>query len=802
MSPGQLAFRARLLLTLWVCSCLGLLWFMDLPAKISTDVLDLIPAGERRPELSLVRSMVSEKQGRVVMLALEVPGMLDGARRSAASDTLRLSLEGSGAFEELVPLAGTGMRDALAKAVYQGRLNQLLPGWLAKQTALWRQGGGQGDGPDAPWLAAQATRELGVFMDKPEAVAFQDLMPSDPLLLLPGLVDRLQDAQMTAPGGDGGPLLFWGLMRGNPMNDKDQALLAASVASAQAAVLEREPGAKLQWTAVARFAEMSRSRIQTEMTRLNILSIVAVFGMAALCLSRVFRSFHLIPPVLISTLSGWCVTLLVFPRVHVLVFVVGSLLAGVAIDYGFYLFMQPPLYPNEPYTVRSRRLIRPLLASALTTILGFSILYFSELPLIRHLGVFVSAGLLAALGSALLWFAQVRDSYLPARPFASASAGKGRFWRPLAYLAIAVCALAALIGPWRLQWHDDIRTLEVASPELHQNDLEVRRLFGEEQGRALYLSTGATVAQAREAWTRFDAWQMQRHPATGVLSLALVIPSQKEWDALVQARTRLAGFQDCFRSSLTAAGYEAEAFDPFFKEWQRWLAEPPLNLDSMAVEFQGRLRGPVALMMSTHEGQAWFASISGDEAKPGDPLPEGTLLASQLATLNQLFADYRASALRLSSIGLGLVGLSVFVLYGLKRGVFVFMIPSGACLGAFGILGLCGQTLNLFHLLGAFLGVCLSHNYAIFSVENKRCGHGVPPSIRMSALSTFASFVVLASSSIPVVAALGGMVSLIVLLALLFVELGAILSRETERTACSKARGSLNKQDESSHPTL
>ena len=791
MSPGTLALRARLLLALWVGLCAGLLWFLDLPARISTDVLDLIPVGERRPELAMVRGMAAEKQGRVVMLALDLPAGLDTGRRAVAGEAVRASLEGSGAFEELQAMGGTATRDALGRAVHQGRMNLLFPGWLARQQAAWRDEGGGAGGPDADLLAARAVSELGAFVGRPEAVAFQDLLPSDPLLLLPGLVDKLQDAQLQ-PGSAEGPVLLWGLMRGNPMNEADQARLSGAVQRAAGAASSLEPGSGLRWTAVARFAELSRARIQSEMTRLNLLSLAAVFGMAALCLSRVFRSLHLVPPVLISTLTGWCVTLLVFPRVHVLVFVVGSLLAGVAVDYGFYLFMQPPAYPEEPYTRRAGRLLRPLLASALTTILGFSLLFFSELPLIRQLGVFVSAGLLAALGAALLWFAQIRNAHLPARPFAAATVPAGRPGRVVAWVLIAACALAACVGPWRLEWRDDIRTLEVPSPELRENDAALRRLFGEEPGRALYLSVGADAAQAREAWGRLDAWHAGRHPGKGLLSLALLMPSRSEWEGLSAARPSLQDFPASLRRELEAGGFEASGFEPFFREWGRWRAEPPPSPDSLAEGFQAQLRGPVALLMSVRAGQAWFASVSGAPVSPGDQVPEGTFLASQLATLNRLFSDYRQSALRLSSIGLALVGLSVFVLYGLRRGVFVFMIPSGACLGAFGILGLCGQTLNLFHLLGAFLGVCLSHNYAIFSIENRLCGNGVPPSIRMSALSTFASFAVLGISSIPVVAALGTMVALIVLLALLFVELGAILSRSRTGAACATAAGDLN----------
>ena len=47
------------------------------------------------------------------------------------------------------------------------------------------------------------------------------------------------------------------------------------------------------------------------------------------------------------------------------------------------------------------RLLKPLLASCLTTVAGFSLLLFSELPFIRQLGVFVGAGLVSALVAAV-----------------------------------------------------------------------------------------------------------------------------------------------------------------------------------------------------------------------------------------------------------------------------------------------------------------------------------------------------------------------------------------------------------------
>ena len=103
-------------------------------------------------------------------------------------------------------------------------------------------------------------------------------------------------------------------------------------------------------------------------------------------------------------------------------------------------------------------------------------------------------------------------------------------------------------------------------------------------------------------------------------------------------------------------------------------------------------------------------------------------------------------------------------------GARIFAIPCGACLGLFGLFGWLGHPLNLFHLLGAFLGVCLTHNYSIFSATSAYRREPPPVSVRISALTAAASFGVLSLSGIPVVRALGSTVASMVLVALVVIE--------------------------------
>ena len=148
-----------------------------------------------------------------------------------------------------------------------------------------------------------------------------------------------------------------------------------------------------------------------------------------------------------------------FDRLHIIVLVVGSLLTGVSIDYGFYLFMQAPAWPGEDYWAKVRRLAKPLLASCLTTVAGFLLLLLSELPFIRQLGVFVAAGLLSALAAALIYFSTVENPFLEARAIRNGQWLPAGVCRGIRRLLIAAW-IVALPGLALIKWNDNIRELQ------------------------------------------------------------------------------------------------------------------------------------------------------------------------------------------------------------------------------------------------------------------------------------------------------------------------------------------------------
>jgi predicted exporter len=591
---------------------------------------------------------------------------------------------------------------------------------------------------------------------------------------MPGVLDRLQGGlalvQPAAGSAESAPARVWARIAASPLREEGQAPVFAAIAEAEAATRAGFPGLNVAYTGVNRFAAASKARIQHELSWLNALSTLAVLAVALVFIRGAHRALHLAPPVLLAVLGAWVATTMAFPRIHILVFVVGALLTGVAVDYGFYLYMQAPAGPDEDYWSKVRRLGKPLLSSCFTTVAGFALLLFSDLPLIRQLGLFVGAGLLCALAAAVVYFSLLENTFLPARSFAGATAFTAATRRHVRR-GLIVLWLAALPGLFLITWRDDIRELEIPAVDLQREDARIRSLFSGPAEPAVYLTHGRDLSEARNALERFETWLHQAAPKAESASLGAIVPTAAVQAEAVRFVHEHPEFPARLRSALAAAGFEADAFAPFFDAYGPFAARASAaDLEPAVQSLHASLTGPLSLLLHAGQPLSWFVTLVSHAPETAPPAETQTVSASQLQSLNRLFGRYRQSALWLSLTGLAIIGAGVFFTYGLRDGLRIFSIPCGACLGLFGLFGWLGQPLNLFHLLGAFLGVCLTHNYSIFSVTSAYRREPPPVSVRLSALCASASFGALALSGIPVVRALGETVALMVLTALLVIE--------------------------------
>jgi predicted exporter len=404
---------------------------------------------------------------------------------------------------------------------------------------------------------------------------------------------------------------------------------------------------------------------------------------------------------------------------------------------------------------------------------------FGTLPAVRQLGLFVGAGVLSALFAAYC----LRPVF-PARltvPRQWLLRSFALDWKPRTiFLVVALPLAGILVGAWRIEWHDDIRELDLASPGLMTADERVREISGTFRNRTVLLTSGESMLGAVDAWREFDRdWKLlEQAPLIGLGSF---LPSTAD---LATTRSFMDEEKEDWiarlRRSMAERGYDTEAFADFFEAFDR------LGIEEFTVETAENhlqslltaLTGPVGILLPHGGGLFAVASITGTLSAETTAIFDQhreTVSASQLESLNGVFARYRLESWKLVLGGFLMIATSILLFYGIRRGLETLGISVFGVAVTFGLLGWFHRDLNLFHLLAGLLGFCLAVHHALFAVQARKNNLNTPASVRISALTTAVAFGVIATSRIPAVSALGWTVACVVAATTILIEfLGTI----------------------------
>lgn len=738
----------------------GLFLSIDWKERFATDVSVLLPDTEVEDEAANLLGQLREREEKMILGVLSPPdGGWEGKREEAAQWLLR-GLEASGQFSQIGEGAGPSDPEALAAAVYAGRLDLLLPMWAI-------QAGLSAEEPEPKSWARAIVESLEDFLSRPEATALGGLLAADPFPLAAYMAD-VAPVEMEGAEDADGPVLWWARQKASPLREEGQEPVFAALREAEKAVLELVPGASLRWAGVAKFAAASEKRMRTEITWLNVGGIFMVGLVAFFFLRRRAMFLHLGAVAALALVGGLTAAVWVFPVVHVLSLVVGGLLVGVAVDYGIHILLHRTERGGFAETLREVR--KPLCVSALSTAGGFAALAFADLLLMRQIGVFVAGGLLSALAGCWLYFPLWRrPDLLPVTERTGETLGAPVWLKVLAGLVLVV----PLAGWWKMAWRDDVRDLQPPMPELWAEDAWVRAEFFQEGNLVSWLCRGETVAEARRTLTRFEeTWKERGGEPAAVFSLAPWIADPEESRELREGLREMERFPEKLAATMQENGLEAEAFRPFFAEWGKWVREEESQYAERVKGVAAELDGPAGMLLSGGDGGWWFlASAPADAVPVGWVAPTGVVSTDQLEDLNDLFAQYRRSAWQLSGVALAVIVGCVVLVYGPVAGAMGLLLPTLAWAWGMGGLFAVFSPLNLFHLLGGFLGFCVALDYGLFLRLATETGKRVPLSIRVSGATTLAAFGVLSCSTIPAVRGLGSSVFAVVLGGVLLVEM-------------------------------
>ena len=586
----------------------------------------------------------------------------------------------------------------------------------------------------------------------------------DPFLLATDFLLSLQDSR---PAG-------WTLREGELERETDgkvQILLDADLSKVPAKevanfLVDEEKGDPLvrTWCGGAPFhaARATASAVH----EINVLSAVSL--LLVVILGRMlFRSFRFVMPLVATLVAAFvaatAVLFVAFPRPHVLTFVFGTSLIGLAVDYVYHSRMSRDI----------KTVLRPLTLSLLTTEACLSPLLFSVTPVLRQMALFTGTGLLAAFAWSLAWgqtlpssrgqTPSTRGQTLTPTPNPMGTdpnshrgqtpSTKGQTLTPTPNpmgtdlnshpqpvgtdpklvgtdpkrrpvkcfygLKKVVFVLLAAVGLFRLRISSDPASFYTPDRYLAESEKRLATCLPSKSGRFVFVR-GQTLQEA-----------MEREEDAGLRGITTFIPSirrQRE------------------NASLKARLYEAEG-KTYGEKTGLKVEMPPKEVDWLTPKDIKDL--VLARMAKTMLVPGGIVAPCPDGFRSNDP---DIIVLEPKRALEELFAGFSSATLHL--LGFSALVLAVLLAVIFRKKAISYVLSLCATFAATaGVLGWLGTPVTFFTLLCFFAVAGLGLDYAIFS--RNRANPDTERTVFFSFLTSFVGLGMLSFTGFAVTRAMG-----------------------------------------------
>lgn len=590
------------------------------------------------------------------------------------------------------------------------------------------------------------------------------------------------------------------------------AIRDAFVAAQSGARGMQARAAALRMTGPAVFAVEARGVIMHEAIRLSALSSLLI---AALLLA-VYRSVRVLAlgmlPVASGALAGVAAVALGFNIVHGVTLGFGVTLIGESVDYSVYLFLQSkPQAGQAPAHAAWATAFWPTVRlGMLTSVVGFASLLPSSFPGLAQLGCYSIAGLVVAalvtrfVLPAILPVAIQMTNVAPlGRAFLGLLAPLRRV-RAVLWL-VPVVAIASIASRHGDIWNHELSALSPVPADAQAFDARMRSDLGAADVRTLVVVSAGSVEAALDGAEQVGG-KLQSLVASGDIagfdSPARYLPSLRTQRSRQDALPPPAALKARFLSATEELPIRPAEFNGFIDDIEaaRHLA-PATRQD---LQGAGLASGVDALLVQN--GKRWHALVpleamhEGAQAYKIDPARiESALKGLSLSDADvvvldlkresdNLYSGYLGQSMRLSLAGLGAILLLLMVALGSLARVARVILPLilAVLLVLTGFV-MAGHAMTILNLVGMLLVVAIGSNYCLFfdresQRHDDRLAERTLASLLVANATTVIGFGVLATSTVPVLSAVGMTVAPGAFLALV---LGAILAREAPAAARS-----------------
>lgn len=637
----------------------------------------------------------------------------------------------------------------------------------------------------------------------PAGLLLKSLLPHDPTGEMWQLLNQMHadsrpqmlDGAWASRDGDTALLLVQTRALGSDIDAQKQAMQAIQQAFAKTQ-LNGINDAKLLLTGPGVFSVLARDTIKSQVRMIFILSTVLI----ALLLLWVYRSFSALLlgflPVATGILAGIASVSVVYGVVHGITLGFGTALIGEAVDYSIYLFIQSERASasndERHHEVSQKKWIKHVWPTVrlgvLTSVFGFAALLLSGFPGLAQLGLYSTAGLIAA--AAMTRY--VLPHLLPASFKIQDLAGSGlklsyyaRLATKLRWPAIGLIVASSVVVYQHHDhlWNAELAALSPVSAADQALDTKLRAGMGAPDVRYVVVIAGdnqeSVLGSAEKVSTALQTL-VEKGALKAFDSASQYLPSQ------ATQRSRQASLPDSaelkleLKSALSDLPVRPQVLAPFLLDVEASRDKPLLQRKDL----DGTSMAMAVDAMLLNQGQRWSALIPLTAPESGDI--DATQVRAALdraqvsdavfvdikAESDRLYSSYLQEAIMLSLAGLfAIVLLLMIVLRSPMRVVAVIGPLLAAVLTVTAGLALFGQKLIILHLIGLLLIVAIGSNYALFFNQSQG-GQKILPRTYVSLLfanvATVLGFGLLAFSSVPVLQAMGTTVAPGVILALIF----------------------------------
>lgn len=513
--------------------------------------------------------------------------------------------------------------------------------------------------------------------------------------------------------------------------------------------------------------------------------------------------------------AGAIITHALFGELHVFTLVFGASLIGVAVDYSLHFFAS--LYYQDAEGAQSAEgslsvkgtqntkrsayqtiagIFPEISAGLLTSLVGFGCLLQSTLPGLDQIALFSMVGLASSWLFVVVLYPRICGT--PSSPslvkrFRSLSIiamAPSVFWQRLGlkrvktiYILLFVFAIATL--SLNIQWSNDIRSLNVSSPELLQEEARIRQKLQRQGANQFFI----VAADSPEALLR------EEEVFSEALTVLTNTPALQAYDAvssyLPSEQRQIENYQliaktffsdsRAMETFMQGLGFSAKTIretNLSFKKGKNTVLTPEQWLKSaspeLAMLWLGNLDGRYASIIAL-QGVSEVVALEALASRF-----DNVLFVDKVADISLSLSSQRDQAGYL--LALAYFGIACLLLLRFRRAkaLLLIVVPLLASLLTVAVLSLLKIEIGLFHLFGLFLVLGLGMDYGIFLTGPSSEKERVLVAVFLSAITSCLSFGLLSLSSIPMINAFGGTILLGSLFNLLLVPLVSLLG-ETRR---------------------